>query len=495
MKFSNTELCTSVKNIVQSTILPGLGDAESQAAAMAVVTAMDELCKRDNSTSGILADLLPVGLAVADDIAQLTASLKLPEAKSHRQQLKRIKALAIDSLQQQAQCYNALLALLESSCLDLLEAKKRTGDNEEINTLIDRAGSWDYAYVRAQAAPLTADAATAEQPQPLTAEKLQRFLAGVLPADSDTRVRDFERIPGGMSKQTYFFKLGNEELVVRKQNDRQLLDLGCLNIKREYHLLKDVFASGFPCPEPLWFADAPADTDGSYFIMKRASGKLLGTFFGTENKLSEKLLLNLAELFARLHSIPMEHFAANINSYVGERYLGATVGQALRYNLEGFDKFWRSLERLPSPLEVSAMRWLQDNIPENTNPAVLTHNDLLVHNFLAEGDNITAVLDWEGACFGDPAADLGYVKAEVSKHIDWTKFLNHYHANGGQAIDENALGYHECLTNLRNLVGTNKHTTAIRSGLGEPKDIMLSYNYVPVFMQIIDRHIGDSGGV
>ena len=490
MKFSNAELCTSVKNIVEGTILPALDNAESQAAAMSVVTAMEELIKRDASTQKILEELLPEGIRIAEELTDLLLELKLPDADSAKQVLTEMKRRGGESLQEQTRCYNTLMALMESACRDLLESRAlHPSHKDAISSVIDKAGRWDFAYVQAQSAPLKAETTQAEAPQPLNAEKLENFLASTLPEGSNPQVSGFERVPGGMSKQTYFFSLGDEKLVVRKANNKQILDLGCLNIKREYHLLKDVHAAGFPCPKPLWFADEPADTDGSYFVMQRSPGEVLGTFFGSENALSEDLLMHLAEIFAQLHSIPMEHFAANINEYADERYIGASVEKALRYNLEGFYEFWRNLERLPSPMEIRALRWLQDNIPRNSNPVVLTHNDLLIHNFLAEDDRISAVLDWEGACFGDPAADIGYVKTEVSKHMDWNKFLDHYRTHGGQPINEDSLSYHECMTNLRNLAGTNKHTTTIKTGHGDPKDIVLTYNYVPVFMQLIDKNI------
>jgi aminoglycoside phosphotransferase (APT) family kinase protein len=495
VKFSNAELCECIKTIVAQTILPNLGNPESQAAAVAISTAMDELIKRDLSTPALLADLVPEGRAISREILDRLTELGLQEATLLRRQLDDFDVIADNGLEGLAQRYNLLLKMMEVGCKALHEAGDRFPEHKRaIQRVIDQAGRWDLAYVLRQQAAVAETQPSNASTQSLTGEKLQAFLEGAMVEGQGIRVSGFQRVPGGMSKQTYFFTLtdrsGSEDLVVRKANNAQLLDLGCLNIKREYYLLKDVYAAGFPCPEPLLFADEPAGTDGSYFIMRKAPGKLLGSFFGANQMIPEGLLMHLAETFARLHAIPMEQFAPNIAQYSDSKYIGCTVEQALRYNLDAFYVFWRSLERLPSPMEIRTLDWLRDNIPRNSNPVVLTHNDLLIHNFLADGERIASVLDWEGANFGDPASDLGYVKAEVSKHMDWGRFLAHYRAHGGQPIDESAFAYHETITNLRNLVGTNKHTTTIKTGRGDPKDILLTYNYVPVFMSIIDRNIG-----
>lgn len=490
MKFSNAELASSVHHIVAQSILPQLGSPEAQAAAAAVMVAMEELAKRDARTPALLRALMPEGRAIAADLLAQVAAARLEASAALSSTLDEVDRCD-DSFEGDIRRYKLLQDLLERGCKALMDAAVPGS-----GPIVDRAGRWELAYVNEQATPLVWNRPEASASAALTAESLQAFLRAERPDETSLTVSDFQRVPGGMSKLTYFFTLtdstGRHERVVRKASNAQLLDLGCLNIRREYELLKRVHATGFPCPQPLWFADNPEGVDGSYYVMSKSSGKLLGNFFGAQEKLPEGLLLHLAEVFARLHSIPLSRFADGIESFSEPRYVGATVEQALRYNLEAFVRFWEELDRLPSPFEVRALRWLKQNVPQNGHPAVVTHNDLLIHNFLADGERITSVLDWEGACIGDPASDLGYVKAEVSRHMDWNRFLDHYRAHGGRPIDERSFAYHDTLTNLRNLVGTNKHTKTLQTGRGDPKDILLAYSYVPVFMAVIEKHIGAS---
>ena len=44
---------------------------------------------------------------------------------------------------------------------------------------------------------------------------------------------------------------------------------------------------------------------------------------------------------------------------------------------------------------------------------VLRHRDLWFGNTLWKGDEVSGILDWSGACVGDPAGDLGYARLDV----------------------------------------------------------------------------------
>ena len=54
------------------------------------------------------------------------------------------------------------------------------------------------------------------------------------------------------------------------------------------------------------------------------------------------------------------------------------------------------------------MNWLEDNAPE-PGPTVLCHCDFRTGNYMMNGDELTAVLDWEFAAWSDPGEDLGWL--------------------------------------------------------------------------------------
>lgn len=66
---------------------------------------------------------------------------------------------------------------------------------------------------------------------------------------------------------------------------------------------------------------------------------------------------------------------------------------------------------------------------------------MVFHNILAQGDQLTAILDWEQVSVGHPAEDLGYCYPPVSAVLDWDRFLEAYHSAGGPTISRRQVDY------------------------------------------------------
>jgi len=61
----------------------------------------------------------------------------------------------------------------------------------------------------------------------------------------------------------------------------------------------------------------------------------------------------------------------------------------------------------PNPLLVEAFIWLKAHLPVAPRVSLL-HGEYRPGNFLYEGSQIRAVVDWEYAHLGDPVEDLGW---------------------------------------------------------------------------------------
>jgi aminoglycoside phosphotransferase (APT) family kinase protein len=105
-------------------------------------------------------------------------------------------------------------------------------------------------------------------------------------------------------------------------------------------------------------------------------------------------------------------------------------------------------------------------VPANTNPPVLVHGDFNIHNMLADGDDITACLDWEWGHPGDPLEDLNNVRIHVEKYSNWDRFIQHYLAHGGPRVnfDDKVLSYQRCLTNGIFAAASNRSAWNIAGG-------------------------------
>jgi aminoglycoside phosphotransferase (APT) family kinase protein len=50
-------------------------------------------------------------------------------------------------------------------------------------------------------------------------------------------------------------------------------------------------------------------------------------------------------------------------------------------------------------------RWLRERLPERADPPCVNWGDARAANLLFDNGEVRAVLDWEGACLGDPEVD------------------------------------------------------------------------------------------
>jgi len=62
----------------------------------------------------------------------------------------------------------------------------------------------------------------------------------------------------------------------------------------------------------------------------------------------------------------------------------------------------------PRPVLEWAARWLETHVPEARAP-VLCHRDFRTGNYMLDGADLTGILDWEFAGWGDPDEDIGLV--------------------------------------------------------------------------------------
>lgn len=490
MKIQTTEnYLRQIAHALETVILPDLQSAESKAAVAAIQGGLKELLKRQRTTPALLLEVNRSGLEIAAEIA---AALGDNDAGEWRAAIAAVAATGaedFDSLRARHQDINVLLERLAAAAAARRSDAADVALSAQLGLLLRRAADWEYHYLAQQRQPIAFEpfAGGAEASQDLTAAPLLDFLRASPGYRDVAGIAQLTKIPGGMSKHTYAVALEREggaaqELIVRKSDANALFDWGAFNIANEFHLLRALAAADFPVPEPLLLGQRVAGVDADFFVMQRMRGSVPGSFFGAK-AIPESLLLNLADTFARLHTIKLEQFSDYIRAYDAPALFEATTQQAYRLQLERWQRYTEETALLPSCGKVYVLDWLLHNIPANTRPPVLVHGDLNVHNFLAEGDCITAVLDWECALFGDPAQDLAYVKGNIEKHIDWRKFMERYYAAGGPAIDESTFGYYNAFANTRLFIAALRALEFFRTGRRRyPRIMTLDAEFLPQFM-------------
>lgn len=259
---------------------------------------------------------------------------------------------------------------------------------------------------------------------------------------SEARVISAKQLAGGRSKQTILIEQRGasglpEQLVVRQDWASAVTGT---SVVTEFELLKRVWEFGIKVPQPLLLESSAEPLGAPFIVVARMPGAGQGTIF--DPPLSEKLALQVATELGKLHALPVADFDAlkvPTEAYRAEQ---------LRSGLAGFRGLQEKLG-LPRPMIAIAMDWLERNVDRVDGPRAILHNDLGCHNFLIEGEDLRAFLDWELAHVGNPGADLGYIRGWISKMVSWDKFMATYHAAGGPPISDITLDFYTIWCGVR----------------------------------------------
>jgi aminoglycoside phosphotransferase (APT) family kinase protein len=218
----------------------------------------------------------------------------------------------------------------------------------------------------------------------------------------------------------------------------------------ETAVLRGLVGSGVPAPTLRW-----ADLDGERLgrparIMDLARGTCDGFVLNGDRPLEDRVAL--------AHRI-YDHLAGI--HLVAWRDLG--FGQALedpgpKAALRAVDHWESELRRVqldPEPELTFVLAWLRANAPTN-DVTVLVHGDFKPGNLLLEGDEVSAVLDWETAHLGDPHEDLGWVtnplrqgEHRIAGAWEPQDLLDRWSARTGMTVEPATVHWWQVLANLK----------------------------------------------
>ena len=302
------------------------------------------------------------------------------------------------------------------------------------------------------------------------AQGFERYLNEKFPEWGKISVTDFTQLPGGFSNKTILVGIrdkshGSREIVIRAQQNLEIMELYIHRVEDEFPIIKLAWDQGVKVAKPLW-----AERDAGYFgttflVSERAPGRNLGTATGATEEISESMLRSLVEQLLRIHQIDLETHANAIEGTALERWQAATVTESIEKDIA----YWRSvIERSTkniSPLFERGLRWLEDNIPRCEDRPVLLHADAGLHNVLIDGDEVSAVLDWEACHIGDHANDLAWLLACTDTYASADQLLQYYAAAGGTVPGEYRMRYQDVFACIRVPVGCAAALTLLEKRL------------------------------
>jgi aminoglycoside phosphotransferase (APT) family kinase protein len=265
----------------------------------------------------------------------------------------------------------------------------------------------------------------------------------------------FDLLPGGAIKENWGFCArivggpldGEHDLVLRKDAPTGIA--ASLSPSVEFAVLRAAYGAGVAVPEPLFDCPDPAILGEPFFVMRRLAGTAQGRQITADPALEPALpaiARRLAEELVRLQTIrpPCADLA----------FL-PQIGPA-----EHIAAFRAYLDRHPNPRPVLewAIRWLERHAPEPLDP-VLCHRDFRTGNYLVDGGQLTGVLDWEFAGWGDPDEDIGWLcckgwrfarlDRELGGIAARAPFYQAYECASGRRLDPARIFFWEVLANVR----------------------------------------------
>lgn len=328
---------------------------------------------------------------------------------------------------------------------------------------------------------------------PELTDRLSRWLQDEI--RSSARAENLKRIPGGGSKEMFFFDLVDGEdrqrRVLRMNPGESIVETHRL---REFQVMK-AMQGIVPVPEMIC-VDADGGRLGQSALVcgfvsgvaksKRPvrGGNVSGIGVGFPAELRAPLFTQFVDHLAAIHGFDWR--AAEFSA-LDAPTPGTT--EAVLWNLNSWRRIWEEDSLEDHPVITLAAQWLAAHAPV-CDDVRLVHNDYRNGNFLFDDDNadITAILDWEMAHLADVHEDLAWVLFPGFASADENgtplvcglapreAFLERYQAASGITPDPARLAYYEIFNTFKLAVlGTASNARAAADRQSH-LDVMMNFS-------------------
>lgn len=140
---------------------------------------------------------------------------------------------------------------------------------------------------------------------------------------------------------------------------------------------------------------------------------------------------------AALHRLDAAHPAFAKLGDAGEK-----PSRRIRENIAQWQRM--NLAAGADPILQIALVWMAKNAPADSGPAVVLHGDAGPGNFLFNGSEIAALIDWELTHLGDPMEDLAqiWVRSLIQPFVPMAEVFAAYEKASGSKVDVAKVKYH-----------------------------------------------------
>lgn len=275
----------------------------------------------------------------------------------------------------------------------------------------------------------------------LDLDALAAFLNAAIAGEGAIRVTGAQTVSRGMSKKTVLVSIADArtlppELALRV--DRSANNYLGTTVIDEWGPLQQLWEYGARIPRP--FALEPSGTviGDAFIVFARAAGQPVGSIYVPPGP-NPGLIVDTAICMAQVHAVPTDDWP-NAGQPQGDAFFDAQFAE--------YRDDWRALAE-HSPIMDACFDWIDRNRTLAYGPPALIHDDFNFNNMLVEGDRVSAVLDWEFAHVGTPAADIAYLWYAAESASTFAAFLDAYEAAGGWRPPADQLAFYRLWGQLR----------------------------------------------
>ena len=243
----------------------------------------------------------------------------------------------------------------------------------------------------------------------------------------------------------------------------------------EFALLQVAHDAGVLAPQPLWLCSDPGVIGRPFYLMQRLAGTAAAHDVVRRSWTEAQrngLARRLGQELARIHGIRPPQ---PLLSYLPESGIAPARSRVQQYQL------W--LDRLPDahPVLEWGLRWLAVNALE-ADTVVLCHCDYRTGNYLVDNGELSGILDWEFAAWGDRYEDIAWFCARCWRFGAWQfeaggiadrePFYEGYTSESGRQVDPERVAYWEVMAAVRwSIIALQQ---AQRHGSGEQASLELA---------------------
>ena len=310
-------------------------------------------------------------------------------------------------------------------------------------------------------------------------EKLEAYLSNRL--QSEVQVSKMIPLTGGACQDNYLTDInvlqgessGLHSLVFRTDKGASLFS--SLSRVEEYYVIQLAYSAGVKTPKPIWLEDGREAIGSPFYFMERISGRANGRYIVKDPKLNavrKKFSTFLAENLSKIHTVTPEKCSDSEFRKKLSRFTDGEPFSVAKLAIEELKTQVNSLKE-PHPAIDLMINWLEENV-KSTDFPVLVHGDFRTGNFMVTPEEVTGIVDWEFAHFGDRHEDIawlcmrdwrfGKLNKEVGGFATREEFYADYEKFSGIKVDPAKVTFWEVIGNLRWACGSSAQAERHISG-------------------------------